>query len=366
MQIVVAGDNESQTEELRHWLLENNLCADVRFLSLDTVADRAAEMRPRGVILYLPREPERALPLIRDLQETLQTRVLVIGPAAEAKLILRILKEGAFRYIDEEDFQAELFAAVQEFHRGSSSDRQLGRLITVIGAGGGNGASTLAANVAAGLSQTHGQAALLDLHATSGDLASLLDLQPVHTLADFCRNLERMDREMFSRCLTKHPTGVHLLAAPNSYHESSTITMRGIRRALGMARSQFDYVVADVDATFQPEQAQALIQADIVLLVMRLDYASVRQSQQLFDYFNELGLERQRIQLTVSRYGRPKELRWGQVKQVLETEARHFVPDDTARVNRAANRGNLVILDSPRSTVSRRLLEISRCVNGKH
>jgi pilus assembly protein CpaE len=365
MRIVVAGDKETSTDELRHWLLENNLCSDVRFLSLDTVADRAAELRPRGVILCLPEKPERALPLIRDIQETLQARILVIGPTAEAKLILRILKEGAFRYIDQDDFKTELVATLQNFHEDSPSDRQLGRLITVIGAGGGNGVSTLAANVAAGLAQTHGQVGLLDLHVTSGDLASLLDLQPVHTLADFCRNVGRMDREMFSRCLTKHVTGVHLLAAPNSYHESSAITSRGVRKALGMARSRFDYVVADVDATFQPEQAPALVQADIVLLVMRLDYASVRQSQQLLDYFDELELERQRIHITVSRYGRPKELRWGQVKQVLEAEARYFVPDDTARINRAANRGNLVILDSPRSTVSRRFMEISHCVNGK-
>ena len=96
MRLVIAGDNDATNISLRQWLIENNFGSDVRLFSLDEVADRAGQFRPRVVIISLASQLEQALPLIRDIQETLQTRIVVIGPAADSKVILRILREGAF------------------------------------------------------------------------------------------------------------------------------------------------------------------------------------------------------------------------------------------------------------------------------
>jgi pilus assembly protein CpaE len=132
-----------------------------------------------------------------------------------------------------------------------------------------------------------------------------------------------------------------------------------------MARSQFDYVLVDLDAPYPATQSQALLQSDIVLLVMRLDFASVRQTQQLLAYLEEIELDRTRIQLVVSRYGRPRELKAGDVEKTLGIKAHCFVPDDAGNVIRANNRGIPVVLDSPRAAVSRTLLNLSHAVNGK-
>jgi pilus assembly protein CpaE len=364
MRLIVAGEDESTTASLRHWLVENNLATDARHFPLVNVADRAARYRPHGVLLCLPQHPEEALPLVRELHETLQTRVLVVGPAAEAKLILRLLREGAFQYIDQDEFETELPVAIQRFDASSPADHDFGRLITVVSAGGGTGASTVAANVATGLAARHDRCALVDLRLHAGDLATLLDLQPAHDLADFCRNSSRMNAELFSRCLSAHSSGVRLLAAPGSYHERGLVTPRAVRKAIGMARSRFRYVVVDLDSPYQPEQSQAVLQSDVLLVVIRMDFPSVRQAQQLLMLLDELEVDRQQIHLVAGRYGRAKELKVKDVEATLGLQIRYFVPDDSRSVNRANNRGIPVVLDSPRATISRKLMDISQSVNG--
>ena len=104
----------------------------------------------------------------------------------------------------------------------------------------------------------------------TGDLASLLDLHPEHTLADLCQNVAHMDRTMLERSLVRHDSGVRLLAPPRRFGDVSLITPQGVRQALSVARLLFPYLVVDLDRSFGPEQVQALRQADVILLVLRL------------------------------------------------------------------------------------------------
>ena len=220
MRIVVASGSEVSALTLKEFLLQNKLGTDVQALALEQVADRSAQFRPSAVILYLPENPERALLVTREVLEVTQTCVLVIGSTASAKIILQILQEGASQYIDQDEIEDQLPAALARLSETFPNERKLGRLISVVGCGGGSGSSTVAANLAAGLAKTYKRCALIDLCVASGDLASILDLEPKNTLADFCRRVDRIDAKMFPQCLSVHPSGIHLLAAPKSYRNT--------------------------------------------------------------------------------------------------------------------------------------------------
>ncbi|MHC4180254.1 MAG: hypothetical protein ACYSWU_22340, partial [Planctomycetota bacterium] len=64
---------------------------------------------------------------------------------------------------------------------------------------------------------------------------------------------------------------------------------------LAMARVRFPYVVADLENHFGEEQAEALWQSDLVVLVVRLDYTSVRNTRRVLDNFLELGIGVERV-----------------------------------------------------------------------
>jgi pilus assembly protein CpaE len=207
---------------------------------------------------------------------------------------------------------------------------------------------------------------LFDLKLERGDLASLLDLRPTHTLADLCQNMSSMDRSMFERSLVRHKSGVHLLAPPQAFTDIGLVTPEGIRQVLTLGRALFPYVVADLDHCVREEQAQVLRQADIVLVVLRLDFTCVRNTQRVLDHLDRLGIPKDRLRVVVNRHGQPQEVPAAKAEEALSTKIFHFVPDDPRTVNLANNNGVPAVLEYPRSNVSRSVTKLAMSINGLH
>jgi pilus assembly protein CpaE len=332
---------------------------------LSDAQDRVVQHRPDAVIIGFSPEPERGLAALREILETLPCRVICVGGDSDAKLILRSLREGAWGYIDESDLATELEAALGKLRLETPLLVQHGRVVTVIGPAGGTGASTTAVNIATALAQKYGECCLIDLNLETGDLATLLDLEPAHTLADFCYNLPRMDATMFQQCLTPHASGIRLLAPPRDYSDVAAVTPRGMRKALAMARSAFPFVVIDLEHSAGELHAQALFQSDRILLVLRLDFTSLRQAGRILQHFDKLGIPRDRVRLIANRYRQPHELRVADLEQALGMKIDHFIPDDSKNVNLANNKGVPVIVERPRSRASQSLRELAWSVNGQ-
>src|SRR5438093_5468631 len=115
-------------------------------------------------------------------------------------------------------------------------------------------------------------------------MASLHYLKPTYTLADVCQNITRLDPLMFEGSLVRHSSGVHLLVPPRQITDIKYITPEGVRRALTLARAAFPYVVVDLDHSFREEQVQVLQQADLILLVLRLDFTSLRNARRTLEH----------------------------------------------------------------------------------
>ena len=133
-----------------------------------------------------------------------------------------------------------------------------------------------------------------------------------------------------------------------------------------MARDMFPYLVIDLDHSYRREQTQALLQSDIVLIVLRLDFTALLHTQRTLHFFKEIGVDTHRIRLIVNRYRRPKELRVSQIEDSLKMKVSYFVPDEPKTIIRANNKGIPVVLFKPNARVSRSIVEIAMSVNGAH
>ena len=171
---------------------------------------------------------------------------------------------------------------------------------------------------------------------------------------------------VFERCLIQHDSGVSLLAPPRNIADSRCITAEGVRQALALGRNLFPYVVIDLDHSFREEQVATVRQADLVLLVMRLDFTSLRNTQRTLDYLGGVGVSGERIRLVVNRYGQPKEVPAAKAEEALGLKIAHFIPDDPKTINRANNNGIPVVLESPSAKVSRSVTQLALSLNGKH
>jgi pilus assembly protein CpaE len=267
-------------------------------------------------------------------------------------------------YLDESDLDAELTAAIGRWRASKAHQEEAGRVIALLAPSGGCGSSTLAANIATVLAGQHRSAALIDLKLHTGDLAALLDLKPTYTLADLCMNVARMDRALFERSLVRHSSGVSLLAPPRHFDDIARITPNGVHQALVLAKALFPYVLVDLDNSFRPEQVETLRQADLILVVIRLDFVSLRNTRRALEHLERLGISRERVRVVVNRYGQPKEVPPAKAEEALGMKVFHYVPDDPKAVNRANNNGVPVVLEAPRAAVSRSVMKLAHGVNG--
>jgi pilus assembly protein CpaE len=327
-----------------------------------TLSGKSADL----VVVVLPSAAEGAVAALALLEGRVGARVLVVGPASDPKMVLRALRGGVDDYLDESELEEELKAALARWRLTRKGPDESGRVIALLAPSGGSGSSTLSVNVATALAKQHGSAALIDLKLHSGDLAALLDLKPTYTLADLCLNVSRIDRTLFDRTLARHQSGVHLLASPRTLADVLHVTPEGVRQALSQAQAEFPYVVIDVDHSFGPEQTAALQEAQVVLIVLRLDFTSLRNSRRALEHLEQIGVPRDRVRLVANRYGQPKEVPVSKAEEALGLKIAHFVPDDAKTVNRANNNGVPLILDAPSARVSKSVVNLAASVNGRH
>jgi pilus assembly protein CpaE len=123
--------------------------------------------------------------------------------------------------------------------------------------------------------------------------------------------------------------------------------------------------VADLDHSFRDEQLQVVRQADVILLVLRLDFNALRHAQRSVDYLRDLGVNQERVRLVANRYGQPKEVPSATAEGALGMKIAHYVPDDPRTINRANNNGVPAVLEYPRARVSRSIARLAASVNGK-
>ena len=274
MQTLIISDDESLGSRIRLTVLGmGHECPPSNLVRLERAMDVLASAKPELGVLTVGTELGEAISTISQVKRLAGCPMLVVGSLANHKSVLHVLRSGADDYVDQSDLEVELPGVADGLMaglRGGSQSAPFWRFW----ARAAQRAST-AANLAVTLAKQHKSSCLIDLKLATGDLASLLDIRPIHTLADLLQSLERIDRSVFERTLSRHDCGVQLLASPRRYDARDMVSPAGMARILELARSVAPFVVLDVDPALGPEQMQALQVADAIVIVMRLEFNSL-------------------------------------------------------------------------------------------
>jgi pilus assembly protein CpaE len=363
MQTLIISDDEAIGSRIRLSLLGiGHECPASNLVRADRALDVLSSLKPELSVLAVGSELNGALTLLTQVRRLAATPLLAVGSLANPRSVLQVLRSGADDYVDQSDIEVELAGVVDGLISGRRGRTQPGRVIGVVAPSGGAGASTVAANLAVTLAKQHKSVGLIDFKLATGDLASLLDLRPVHTLADLFPSLEQIDRSIFERTLVRHDTGVHLLASPRRYDARDLVSPAGISRVMELARGMFPFVVMDIDPSLSPEQMQALQVADAIVIMMRLEFNSLCNARQALDHISRHNISRERILVVANRQGQPKEIPLAKVEEALGQKVAQFIPDDPKTVIRANNNGIPVVVDSPSARCSKNLVQLATII----
>ena len=165
------------------------------------------------------------------------------------------------------------------------------RVVVVASPKGGVGKTTVATNVALGLAVAEpGSTVLVDLDVQFGDVASALALVPEHTLPDTVRGAASNDPLVLKTYLTRHSSGLHVVAGSDSPAAGDAVTPDEVARLVDMLSAEFRYVVVDTAPGLTDHTLTALERATDLVLIGSMDVPGVRGLRKELDVLGELHL----------------------------------------------------------------------------
>lgn len=362
MQFSVICDSEPLTLKIKMALMQLNYdCPDQRCFTLASGARNGRD--GDFLVIGMNPNPDAALNALRDINRDLKSAgvekyIVAVGPP-DFRLSARAQPFCAV-YLAEDDVEEGLRTSVAHFFE-SYGGGEPGKVITVLSPSGGSGGSTLAVNLAVLLAKEHESACLFDMKHGAGVCDAFLDIKPKHTLADFCQKIGQIDRGVFERLMEDHPPSkCKLLSPPSKLTDIPIVSPEGVQEALRMARGMFKWVVVDLDRTYSQDQQAVLVESEVVILVVRADFTSIRNMKHTHEHLLALGVEKPRWRLVLNRVGQPKEMTAMQVERALGMKVFKAIPDDAATANTAANNGVPFVLSSPRLPISKAISETAR------
>lgn len=157
-------------------------------------------------------------------------------------------------------------------------------------AAGGVGTTTLALQTAFQLHDAVSRGSstcVVDLNFQQGACAEYLDLEPRFNLAEIENQPERLDRQLLDVMLSKHESGLCVLAAPTRPSEMRTFNTDVVVRMLDLVSAYFDNVVIDLPRTWFPWTETVLLGSNRLYIVAEMTVPCLRHTQRLIQAIYE-------------------------------------------------------------------------------
>ncbi len=208
-------------------------------------------------------------------------------------LMKRVIRAGAdellFLPLDQGDLTRALLKVSENRIRSGRHDG--GSVISLVSIVGGVGVSSIAANLALALRyKLNKRVALLDLDLQTGALGVLLNLEPEFTIMPLCRLEKKLDSIQLEAALTKHSSGLYLLAAPKRIEEGELVSDATVGAVIDFMRDMFDFVIVDCGHHIDEKSVAACERSNSLIYVLNQSVTSVRSAWRFIDLFERLTL----------------------------------------------------------------------------
>ena len=361
--VIVATDNEQRA--VLQVLVDGtsvartvHTCATFPMAASDPVTRRVRAATPDVTLVDIPADNAalalRAIELLH--QEMPDAAIFAIGNLNQPQTIVNAMRAGAREFIERPTTTTDLLEA---FVRLTTAQRRVrqegtrGKVFSVINAKGGNGATTVAVNLALALQSSQGQTALVDL-APLGHAALHMNLKPLFNVADATRNLHRMDASLLESFMTRHSGGLQLLAGTNVPAAVDPSTAEFVR-LFDMLVTHYRYVVVDNSSRFDAASRLIASLSETVLLVACTDVASLWSAARVQQYLGESG-SRERVRLVLNRFRKVPGFSETDAETAVGAKLLWRIPNQYFAVSGAIDRGTPLM--------EQRNSEIARCFSG--
>jgi pilus assembly protein CpaE len=320
---------------------------------------------PKALIIDITGE-EHPLALLGDLAHVVEpdVQVMIVGEREDVAFYRQVTRMlGAAEYLYK-PLMAEMVArhfGAQITHSSLGTSALGGRMVTITGARGGTGATTVAANLAwylAVVARRH--TVLLDADLVTGTAAMLLGAQAGPGLRSALESPARVDELFVERSASLVVDRLSLLAGEERLSEQPGCVPGAPGKLVEMMRRRFNFVVADVP--FRPSTLNRelldLTQQRVIVLTPTL--GSVRDALRLLALPAGAAQARRAV-LVLNRAGQPGGMTRKQVEEALQLTVDVAIPDLPRILGAAESLGDPAA--APRSGFRTGIVDLAREVS---
>jgi pilus assembly protein CpaE len=295
------------------------------------------------------------------------TKVIVVGRLNDIVFYRELVRRGISDYLMSPLAPLDVVRAVSGVFTAPDSE-PVGRVIAVVGAKGGVGASTVAHNLAFSIARDlELDTVIADLDLPFGTAGLDFNQDPPQGVADAVFSPERVDSAFIDRLLSKCTDHLSLLAAPATLEREYDFSADTFDPVLDSMRTSVPFIVLDIPHLWSGWSKHALVSADEVLFVIAPDLANLRNAKNLFDFVRAARPNDKPPMYLLNQVGMPKrpEVRTADFAKALEQQPMATIGFDPQLFGTAANNGQMIAEVSAKHKVAETFLSVAMTLTGR-
>ena len=295
------------------------------------------------------------------------TKVVVAGRVNDISLYRDLIARGVSEYLLQPFGVIDFIRAVSHLYNHSEA-APVGRVIAVIGAKGGIGASTIAHNIGWSIARSQDIATVIaDLDLGFGTVGLDFNQDPPQGIAEAVYAPDRLDANLLDRLLSKCSEKLSLLAAPATLDRQYDFTETAFDGIVDILRATVPCVIMDVPHVWTGWTRRLLIGADEVVVVASPDLANLRNAKNILDTLRVARPNDAKPRLVLNCVGMAKrpEISVPEFAKVVEIEPAAVIPFDPRLFVTAANNGQMIAEVEASSKAAECFNDLARLVTGR-
>ena len=295
------------------------------------------------------------------------TRVVVIGRINDVTLYRELVRRGVSDYVIAPVTAIDVVRSICNLFSAPEA-KAVGRIVAVVGAKGGVGASTIAHNVAWAIARDLAMdSVVVDLDLAFGTAGLDYNQDPPQGIADAVFSPDRIDTAFIDRLLSKCTDHLSLLAAPATLDRVYDFGAEAFDSIFDTLRTTMPCIVLDIPHQWSGWTKRALVGADDILIVAAPDLANLRNTKNIFDLLKSLRPNDRAPLYCFNQVGVPKrpEINAGEFAKAIESQPIAAIPFDPQMFGSAANNGQMIAEISANHRTTEMCLQIAQRLTGR-
>lgn len=292
---------------------------------------------PSYVLLIAPARDSASLDKIVEIAPRYRDRIffILISDEISASQYKLLLQTGAADWISASAGVQDILDLMGNRPARTRTAVPRQAAIAFVPSAGGVGNSTLAVEV--GISLKTGKAThnmnvcIVDLDFQSSHVCDYLDMEPRLKIQEISSNPERLDDQLLDIFISRHPSGLHVFAAPRSKADLCDLNVTALDRLLEMISTRYQLILIDLPATWFTWTSQIVSASDGVIVTGVNTIPGLRQTAETLAVVRETAQARGQVAIAVNRSQRGfwgRVVRRHHVERVLGRENVFYVTEE--------------------------------------